>query len=82
MMEIACFASGVFLGAAQILLARKMLNIKDKPGLNALYIFQLLILSLGLLVAVFFIYIDGLLYAAAGLVITLFVLAFILYLKR
>lgn len=81
-MEIACFASGAFMGAAQILLARKMVNIKDKPGLSALYIFLLLILSLGLLVAVFFVYRNGLLYTAVGLVITLFLLAFINNLKR
>ena len=81
-MEIACFASGAFMGTAQILLGRKLINIKDKPGLSALYIFLLLILSLALLVVVYFVYKNGLLYTAAGLIITLFVLAIINNLKR
>jgi hypothetical protein len=81
-MGVVFFAAGALFGAAQHLLARKMFNIGSKPGRSAIYIGQLLILSMGLLLAMYFISQTALLAAAAGLVIASIVLAVVFNLKR
>jgi hypothetical protein len=81
-MEVAYFAAGAFFSVAQHLLARKMLDIASKPGRSALYIGQLLILSLGLLVLMYFISESALVAAAIGLVAASITLAVVNSLKR
>jgi hypothetical protein len=63
-------------------LARVIFLGRGKPGLSALYIGQLLILSLGLLVLVFFAWREALLYVAIGMVAASIVAAVIFSLKR
>lgn len=81
-MEIIGFLAGGAFGAVQYLLARKVFIVKSKTGLGALYITQLLILSFGLLVLVFFFWNPALLAVSIGLVATMMALAVIFSLKR
>jgi hypothetical protein len=67
-MEIIGFLAGAAFGIGQYALARKMILGRIKSNLGALYILQLLILSLGLLVLVFFVWREALLAVAIGIV--------------
>ena len=81
-MVVAFFAAGMLFSVAQFLIAKKVFSFWTKPGRSALYIAQLLILSLALLVVMFLISETALLAAAAGLVITQITLAVANSLKR
>lgn len=81
-MAIVWFITGALFGTTQFLLAKRMFDIMAAPKRSALYVGQLLILSVGLLVAMFLISETALLYSAIGLVATLIVLAVINSLKR
>jgi hypothetical protein len=81
-MEITGFLAGAAFGAVQYMLARKVFISNAKTGFRALYITQLLILSFGLLILVFFLWEKALLATAIGLVATSITLAVIFNLKR
>jgi hypothetical protein len=81
-MEIIGFLAGAVFGAVQYMLARKVFIVNSKTGLSALYITQLLILSFGLLVLVFFLWEAALLPTAIGMVSSSIILAVIFNLKR
>jgi hypothetical protein len=81
-MSILGFLSGAVFGAAEYFLARKVFIENAKPGWAALYVSQLLILSLGILVLVFFLWREALLAVAIGLVAASVLPALIFSLKR
>ena len=81
-MEILGFLAGAAFGIAEYALARKIFLRRAGAGWSALYILQLLILSLGLLVLVFFLWREALLAVAVGIVAASMVTAVIFSLKR
>lgn len=81
-MEIIGFLAGAAFGVGQYALARFVFLGRSKVGLSAIYIIQLLILSLGLLVLVFFLWREALIAVAIGMVATSMVTAVIFSLKR
>lgn len=81
-MEILGFLAGAAFGAVEYFLARKVLLEKAKPGWAAIYVSQLLILSLGILVLVFFLWRELLLAVATGIVAASVIPALIFSLKR
>lgn len=81
-MAILGFLAGAAFGAAQYFLARMVFIVKAKAGLSALYITQLLILSFGLLILVFFLWREALVATAVGIVSASIVLAVAYGLKR
>ncbi len=79
---IACFVASVMFGVAEFLLGKKVLLVGSRQGSAALYIAQLLILSLALLAVIFLISEAALPLSAVGLVITMITLAVVNSLKR
>lgn len=81
-MEFACFAAGALFSIAQFLWGKRIFSFSTKTVRSALYIAQLLILSLALMVAMYLISETALLATAVGLVATFITLAVINSLKR
>jgi hypothetical protein len=81
-MEIAYFVIGGLFSTAQFLLARKVFNEKSKPVFGALYVFQRLILSMGLLVLAYLVSTTAILFSAIGLIATAVTLPLIFNRKR
>lgn len=81
-MAILGLIAGAAFGIGEYALAKFIFIGRGKPGLSALYIAQLLILSLGLLVLVFFVWREALLYVAIGMVAASITTAVIFSLKR
>jgi hypothetical protein len=81
-MVIPGFIVGAVFGAAQYFLARKVFIAKAKAVWSALYITQLLILSLGLLILVFFVWNEALLAVGVGIVAASMALAVIFNLLK
>jgi hypothetical protein len=81
-MSILGFLAGAAFGATQYFLARKVFIAKAKAGWSALYVGQLLILSFGVLILVFFLWKEALLGVAVGIVAASMLLAVIFSLKR
>lgn len=81
-MEIACFAAGALFAIAQFLLAKRAFSDSTKSARSAIYIAQVLILSMVLLVVMFLISETALLATAIGLVATSIILAVVNSLKR
>lgn len=79
---IACFVAGAGFSIIEFFLAKKVFSFENKPGYAALYIAQLLILSLALLAVMLLVSEAALLISAAGMIITQLTLAVGNSLKR
>ena len=81
-MEIACFAAGAMFAIAQFLLAKRVFSNSTISVRSAIYIAQVLILSLVLLFIMYLISETALLASAIGLVATSITMAVANSLKR